>query len=214
MGVVVAILDIVGSRQHADQVQLLTGVGHTIATWASERTGVEAGPTVGDEFQVVWSDPALSRALADVAELRLRLSVPRSDGASPVRVRVGLGSGEIVQAGPGGASAPSQSGTAWWNARAALDRLDEARNGWPTQQWWIVGDAVDAVTRSLLVCMDTLEAGFDDKDRRCALGLVAGRSAKELAEDLGVTESTMSSRLHGHGVYGWWRTWQLLGARG
>lgn len=163
---------------------------------------VPAGATVGDELQAAWGVSRLSRVLHDLAVLRLRLAVPVDDGPA-VDVRIGIGMGDVIATGGTGASAAAQSGSAWWNAREAIEAISESRNGWPDQRWWAMGDDVGPTTMSLLLAIDTVMNGFDAKDRWCALQLVEGRSARELASDLGVTDSTISSRLHGHGIYGW-----------
>lgn len=213
---VALVLDIVGSRRHDDQRGLLAGTAERVATrLVAEGSAVSAGPTVGDELQVLYDDARLADVVRQLAVLRLSLQVD-SPVARPVELRTGIGVGEVLAPdGPAtGAAAAGQSGSAWWAARDALDAVSARRQGWPMLGWWVAGedDRGLATLRAVLVALDTIANGFDEVDRWCALGLLEGRTAGELAEGQGVTASTMSSRLHGHGVYGWTRTLETLGA--
>ena len=202
--VAATILDVVGSRTHEDQSGLLRGVaGRVDEVLVREGTAGSAGPSVGDELQALHED--VGAAVLDLARLRLSLQVD-PPGGRPVEVRAGIGVGEVV--GDGDATAPAQSGTAWWAARDALRRAAERRNGWPPTRWWVVGAGPGVC--AALVALDTLFARFDDDDRRAALGLLRGATASAIAAELGVTPSTLSSRLHGHGVYGLVRTLEVL----
>ena len=203
---VATVLDVVGSREHPDQAALLRGVADRVRGLLVEQGAARsAGASVGDELQALHDRPG--DAVWDLARLRLSLLVdPPSD--RPVELRAGLGIGEVIGGTQDGATAPGQSGTAWWRAREALDRASRQRNGWPPTRWWAVGGEV-ALTATL-VALDTMLARLDGDDRRAALALLDGRTAADVADELGVVPSTLSSRLHGHGVYGLVRTLQLL----
>lgn len=203
-GSVATILDVVASRSHEDQPALLRSVADRVSVvLVEEGAARSAGPSVGDELQALHDD--VGAAVRDVARLRLSLLVD-PPVSRPVEVRAGFGVGEVT--GALDATAPAQSGTAWWGARAALDRATERRNAWPPTRWWAVG-AGPGVT-AVLVALDTLLARFDDDDRRAALALLGGATASAIASELGVTPSTLSSRLHTHGVYGVVRTLGVL----
>lgn len=204
---VAVVLDVVESRAHEDQSMLLAGVAARVErVMLREGTAGSAGPSVGDEVQALYRGAdGVGRAVHDVARLRLSLLVD-PPVARPVDVRAGIGVGEVT--GPGEAAAPGQSGSAWWRARAALDRASTQRNGWPTTRWWAEG--AGAPLTAMLVALDTLLGGFDDDDRRAALGLLAGRTAASIADELGVVPSTLSARLHRHGVYGLVRAIETL----
>lgn len=206
--VVASVIDVVDSRGHRDQAALLRGVADRAQqVLVDEGAAVSAGASVGDEFQALHSH--VGDAVLDLARLRLSLLVA-PPVARPVEVRVGIGVGEVI--GDGHAAAPSQSGTAWWRAREALDRAATQRNGWPPTRWSAVGG--DEALPACLVALDTLLARLDDDDRRAALALLDGTTARAVADDLGVAPSTLSARLHGHGVYGVVRTLELLAERG
>lgn len=198
--------DVVGSRQASDQRQLLQGVAARLAMLrhAARRPGM----TVGDEFQAVYLRPA--RAIADLARLRMSLLVdPPAD--APVRLRVGFGVGAVAADAADPADAPAQAGPGWWHARAALDWVGRPRRAWPELAWWIDGEGGDlGALRAALIALDALSAGFDDTDRRLALGLLDGATASGMAGDIGLARQSVDARLHHHGVYGWVRALEGL----
>lgn len=216
------ILDVVDSRSHADQARLLRGVAAvTTRVLAEEGAARSAGPTTGDELQALYDDHRLGEAVRDIARLRLQLHLD-PPGQRVVALRAGLGHGEVTDTSE--AAAPGQSGTAWWAARDALDHAARSPRAWPDVSWWYnAGSDVEAsdtaaaatgpghaAVRATLVALDTLWGRFDDTDLVCARGLLDGVAANDLAEQLGVSRSTLSQRLHDHGVYGWVRTVQTL----
>jgi hypothetical protein len=201
---VLAIGDVVGSRQLDDQRRLLEGLARAVADLADVTS---AAPTTGDEFQAVYED--LPTAIGSLAALRLRLlDDPPAD--RPVEIRLGIGVGEVVGGTPADAGAPGQSGPGWWHARAALDHLAAPRRAWPTVRWWVAGEGDLAPYRATLVALDTIAAGFDATDVSLARGLLAGRTARQLADAHGITPQSVAGRLHDHGVYGWVRTIETL----
>lgn len=195
-------MDVVDSRAVPDQEALLREVAARVErVLVAGGAADSAGATVGDELQALYVEtPHVGRVGQDLARLRLSLLVePPSTG--PVELRAGIGLGHTT--GGGGATAPAQSGTAWWRAREALDQAARRRNGWPRLRWWAEGG--DASLAAALIALDTLMENFDEVDRRAALGLLDGRTAAALADELGVVPSTLSARLHTHGVYGFVR---------
>ena len=199
------IIDIVASREHPQQRALLRGVADAVtAVTVDAGAARSAGPTTGDELQLLYDDGRLGAVVRDLARLRLQLHLaPPSD--RPVAIRAGIGEGEVTD--PDDVAAPAPSGSAWWAAREALDWASANRRGWPTVAWWFAGPGA-ATVRAGLLGLDTVWARFDDTDRRCAQGLLDGMAAADLAAELGVQRSTLSERLHTHGVYGWVRTLQ------
>jgi hypothetical protein len=202
--VVLAIGDVVGSRQVRDQQRLFAGLARAVHELDDARS---AAPTIGDEFQAIYDD--LPAAIRSMAALRLRLlDEPPAD--TPVELRIGLGVGEIIGSTPSQAGAPGQSGPGWWHARAALDQLRIRRRAWPTVRWWVEGDAELAAVRATLVALDTIASRFDATDVSLARGLLRGETASQLASTLGITPQSAGGRLHDHGVYGWIRTIETL----
>lgn len=204
---VAVVLDVVDSRRHPDQSALLRGVAEHADRWlVGEGHARSSAPSVGDELQALYAAPSLlGEAVRDLARLRLSLLVePPSD--RPVELRAGIGVGEVI--GEGDAAAPAQSGSAWWAAREALEEAARRRNGWPPTRWWVRG--AGPATNATLLALDTIAAGFDRDDERAAFALLCGSSAAAIATSLGVVPSTVSSRLHGHGIYGFVRTLEVL----
>lgn len=207
-----AILDVVESRGHVDQQRLLDGVARAAEHWLVEVGAARSsGPTVGDEVQALYDDAATGLCMRDVARLRLALRVD-PPSTRPVDLRAGFGVGE-VGSHEVDADAPAQSGPAWWAARDALEHVTRRRNGWPVLGWWYDGPDAAAV-RAALIGLESLWNGFDGVDLRAAAGLLDGRTAATLADELGLSPSTLSERLHGHGVYGWVRGLETLQAAG
>lgn len=212
---VAVVLDVVGSRARPDPTVLLAGVARrSEQVLVAEGSAVSAGATVGDEVQALYRD--VGAAVLDVARLRLSLLLepPAGSGpAGPVELRAGFGVGQLDTASSEpDATAPGQSGTAWWHARSAIEVVDRPRNAWPLRRWWVEGDDDVRALQATLLALDTLLAGFDDADRTAAVALLDGAAAGDVATRLGVTASTVSARLHGHGVYGVVRTLQTLAA--
>lgn len=206
------ILDVVESRSHADQQRLLRGVATAAEHWLVEVGAAgSTGPTVGDEVQALYEDADAGRCIRDVARLRLALRLdPPSIRAVDLRAGFGVGgvSSDEVEA-----DAPGQSGPAWWAARAALEHAMRRRNGWPVLRWWYDGPSASSV-QAALIGLESLWNGFDGVDLRAAAGLLDGRTAAALADEFGLSPSTLSERLHGHGVYGWVRALETLQAAG
>lgn len=207
------VLDVVGSRSYENQRELLGYVAHVVEEClVIDGRATSAAQSIGDELQAIYTQQSMGHVLTDVARLRLSLVHDgRSAVGRPVQIRCGLGGGSMGDA-EAGAGAPGQSGSAWWNARRAIEHVDRRRKGWPQLRWWYVAEA-DAEASSIqasLVAMDTFFGQFDDKDVFAAARLLDGASAAEVAGLLDVGPSAMSRRLHGHCVYGLLRTLEVL----
>lgn len=181
------LVDVVESRS-ADR-----GALHTAVLAAVEATNVAVAgthplhPTVGDELQGVY--PTLGAALAASYSLRLELA-PRWD------VRFGIGGGEvlIVDAARG-----IQDGSAWWNAREAIDWVKEhsqrkghesartaIRDGRPTAT-----PSADAVSRLVDAHLARLRDGAIGTLR----GMLKGLDNAAIAAAEGISESANSQRV-------------------
>ncbi len=198
--------DVIGSRRLADQAALQRGLADALE--AVERRYPALQPfriTVGDEFQGLHAD--LPAALGATLLLRLLL-----DGTIPVRCGLGLGAWTLhdPERAPFG-----QSGTAWWNAREALDALAalENRRGWPrsTRTRYAAEDAVDAARwNAYLLCRDHALARMDARDRRIALGLFRGETQESIAEALAISQPSVSRRQMENGPAVLFRAQELL----
>jgi len=208
------VLDVVASRTHSDQRRLLGGVEARVQqVLVQEGAAVSAAATTGDELQALYAADDTGEAVRDLVRLRLLLRAA-PPGERAVDLRAGIGVGEVVADAPDDAGAPGQSGSAWWHARDALQEAGRRRNGWPDRRMWLASDRPDAaVWNTALIGLDVLLAGFDETDVVATLGLLDGATAAQVAEDLRLAPSSLSERLHRHGVYGVVRAVEVLADR-
>lgn len=186
----VFVADVVDSRSHGDQAALIGQLTDTLR-WVNERTD-PAQPlamTVGDEFQGAY--PALGAALDAALFTRLRLG-GRCD------VRFGIGWGEISSFDPDRAPM-AQSGSAWWAAREAIDRVAAtgSKRQWPRSVRTLVAgveEPLAGVLNAFLLCRDALLGKMDDKDLRITLGLFLGERQADIARELEITQPSVARR--------------------
>lgn len=176
------------SRAHA-QVQLL----EALDTVNEQIASVQAlEPTIGDEFQGVYHDPFQ----AVRASLRIRLALEH-----PMDARMGLGWGElhIVGASRYGLT---QDGSAWWEARSAIDVVKEQEQRTPGVRTRIhqaadsgKGDPMIATLNAYLLSRDDVVSRFTARQRRIVAHLVAGRTQQQAAQNEGISASAVSQGL-------------------
>lgn len=161
--------------------------------------------TVGDELQGVYG--RLDEALRAALLLRLYLS-PHHD------LRVGIGWGEVLPTAPDRVPL-AQTGAGWWLAREAIEEVARLvkTHGWPrTLRTRIRGveEPVGSALNAVVILQDHLLAGMDAKDARIALGLFRGERQREMADELGISQSEVSRRqlengpaslLRAHGMF-------------
>lgn len=198
--------DVVESRNASSQEELLTDL-HEAHRWLNSRLkAVEPmTTTVGDEFQGVFR--SIREALEAAVLLRLHL-LGRYD------LRFGLGWGAVTTIAP--EKAPlAQSGEGWWRAREAIEEAADlaGKRGWPrTVRMRARGlpEPVQGAVLAFLLCQDHLLGTMDDKDARITLGLFEGRLQAELAEELGIAQSSISRRQSENGPSTIYRAHQQL----
>jgi hypothetical protein len=192
----VLVADVIASRAHRDQSALIGAVTGTL-DWVNQQ--VEAvqplAITVGDAFQGAYRD--LAAALDAALLTRLRLTT-RYD------VRFGLGWGEISAFDPERAPM-AQSGSAWWAAREAIDRVVEVANKqqWPRSVRTLVAgvpEPLGGALNAFLLCRDALLGRMDDKDLRITLGLFLGERQADIAAELDITQPSVARRQMGKGA--------------
>lgn len=181
------LVDVVGSRTadrealHADVLASVTVVNAGIRATDPLRT------TVGDELQGLY--PTLGAALAASYRLRLELA-PRWD------VRFGIGGGEVRVVDD---ERGIQDGSAWWNAREAIDWVKEhaERKGHESARTAIRDDrpaatpAADALARLVDAHLAKLREGAV----RTLRGMLQGLDNAEIARAEKITESANSQRV-------------------
>lgn len=180
------LVDIVGSRGLADRQAAQGRVEAVFARIHELRPFREpARATTGDELQAVSGDLAHALWASGLARLRLH---------DDPGVRLGLGAGEFARVDTRDGSVPD--GSAWWNARAAIDRAHALgqRRSTGFVRCWYVGPHPEGTT-SYLLLRDDAVARMTDEERSLAAGRLEGRSQEQLAEEAGVTQSAVSQRL-------------------
>lgn len=200
--------DVIGSRKFASAVgrrRLQKAIREVLDRVGGDRKAVQAlEPTIGDEFQGVF----LSLADASRATLLIRLELLASVGADS---RYGLGRGEFTVLDDSRAPV-SQDGPGWWAARAAIERAKSEGASSRTafvrtrMQTWRPDAAppscdVDATVNAFLTCRDSIVQRMSDRGRRLLLGLMRGRSQRELAAAEGITQSAVSQALAASDAY-------------
>lgn len=215
---VAVIIDLVGSRRHADRVwvhrSLVTALEETNRLVSFDQP---LAPTLGDESQGRFL--ALDDALR--ATLLLRLLLP--DGMD---CRAGIGIGTIEDLGVG-AYGPIQDGPAWWAARDAIVEAKSREVGrTPTLRTWygitdragfpVADHPPPALVNAFLLTRDEVVSQMSQRSRRLLLGLMQGRSQSEMASAEGITQSAVSQSLRRSGaasvvsshdeLTSWWRS--------
>lgn len=188
--VIAIIADIVGSRELADRTAAQEALEATFARVNGIISLEEPfAPTVGDEFQAVAADTTT----AIVATLVARLVFPGG-----LDCRFGLGAGEsqrIASAAPDAL----RNGSAWWRAREAIDTAHRHMDvGRTTVRTWYAGEG-DGIVNAHLVMRDHVIGRMKQVDRDLTLGQLLGRTQKELAREVGITQSAVSQRMERSG---------------
>jgi hypothetical protein len=194
---VAVIADLIGSRKLPDRA-----LSQRQLTEAAQRVNKLVVPlqpiaaTVGDEFQALYADAAS----AFEATLLLRLWLPEG-----VDTRFGIGAGayRTISTEPH----DIQDGSAWWSAREAIDaaKAKQDRRNPALRSWFVVdADHVGAfpdqqTACAYLISRDYIVGKMRPSTRAMLRGSLAGRTQTELAEELGITQGTVSSAMRKSG---------------
>lgn len=192
--IVALIVDIVGSRQVEDRVGAQRSVREAFEQAHNARPMRRAlWPTVGDEFQAIFSN--LGDAL--LATAFVRLALPEG-----VDCRFGLGRGETADIDEK-ESGTIQDGSAWWNAREAIEETHRREHGSePYLRSWFVSDNAEeagALINAYLLLRDEKISSMRARERRLTAGILLGRSQSELARQEKITQSAVSQSLRRSG---------------
>ncbi|MGP7961521.1 SatD family protein [Sanguibacter sp. A247] len=184
------IVDIVGSRDLPDRTRAQRDVLDAFAR-AAERIPL-AEPlhaTVGDEFQAVADDLVALVWTTGV----VRLLLPEG-----LDVRCGIGRGEILPVASPSDGAAIQDGSAWWNARDAIDeahRLADGQAPW-ARTWFLGGDDADvALLGAQLLVRDRIIDSMTTTQRSYAGDIALGATQAETAARHEVTQPAVSQSL-------------------
>lgn len=198
IGVTAVIVDIVRSRQLSDRRATQHRIAASFAAINDETEPIDPlAATIGDEFQASYPD--VDAAL--YATLLIRLAMPEETDC-----RVGIGRGEVRAVGTGIAGA-LQDGPGWWRARAAIETAHAQEDSTvPLARSWYReddGEADSLMQRAInayLLARDQVVGSMSARDRRLCLGVLRGRSQKELAAEAGVSQSAVSQALRRSGA--------------
>ena len=185
---VAVIGDLVASRDATSRAAAQEALVAALRTAAEIAHHQQApAPTIGDEFQSTHD----SVADALLTALVVRLALPEEMDA---RVGIGRGTIEVVGRSEYGLT---QDGPAWWNARDAIgevERRDARQTGLRT--WVHEGGTVNAY----VMARDHVVSGFDGRQRRLVLGMLQGRTQREIAQSEGISASAVSQSLRRSGA--------------
>lgn len=207
------IADIVGSRTLTDRAD-----AQRIFEAALERASEGLAllqvpyPTVGDEFQAV----AYTLEDALLLTLRAQLLLPPQ-----LQLRFGIGAGRIEEfasgvhrqapaRGRGAESAALQDGSAWWAARAAINRahdVQDASNPF-IRTWFMVHASVESEFSShcqtcinaMLSLRDHSILKLSARHRRITASLLLGKTQVEIARVEKLSQQAISDFARGTGA--------------
>ena len=207
------IADIVGSRTLTNRADAQR-IFEAALERASEGLALLQAPypTVGDEFQAV----AYTLEDALLLTLRAQLLLP-----SQLQLRFGIGAGRIEEfasgvhrqvpaRGRGAESAALQDGSAWWAARAAINRahdVQDASNPF-IRTWFMAHASVESEFSSH--CQTCINAMLSRRDhsilklsarhRRITASLLLGKTQVEIARAEKLSQQAISDFARGTGA--------------
>ena len=207
------IADIVGSRTLTNRADA-QGIFEAALERASEGLALLQAPypTVGDEFQAV----AYTLEDALLLTLRAQLLLP-----SQLQLRFGIGAGRIEEfasgvhrqvpaRGRGAESAALQDGSAWWAARAAINRahdVQDASNPF-IRTWFMAHASVESEFSShcqtcinaMLSLRDHSILKLSARHRRITASLLLGKTQVEIARVEKLSQQAISDFARGTGA--------------
>ena len=207
------IADIVGSRTLTDRADVQR-IFEAALEQASEGLALLQAPypTVGDEFQAV----AYTLEDALLLTLRAQLLLP-----SQLQLRFGIGAGRIEEFASGvhrqapargrdAESAALQDGSAWWAARAAINRahdVQDASNPF-IRTWFMAHASVESEFSShcqtcinaMLSLRDHSILKLSARHRRITASLLLGKTQVEIARAEKLSQQAISDFARGTGA--------------
>lgn len=187
------IADIVGSRDLTDRPAAQQAITAAFRAAEDDIPALRsAWATVGDEFQLI------AATWQDALRITLRVQVLLPEG---LRLRFGVGSGQIHTIDEGN-TGPIQDGTAWLNARRAIDdvaqaqeRRDEMLTGFHSAE-----PALDTAVGAQLVLRDHIIDRMKTRERRIFAALLTGATQQEAARSEKISQAAVSQALHRSGA--------------
>lgn len=186
------IADIVGSRGLTDRPAAQEAITAAFST-AQDHVPVlhPAWATVGDEFQLIvatWQD-------ALRITLRVQLLLPEG-----LRLRFGIGLGRISTIDEG-AAGPIQDGTAWLNARRAIEDIAQAqqRHDELLTGFHSANPETNTALGTHLLLRDHIVARLKARERRLCAALLTGATQQQAARAEKISQAAVSQALHRSG---------------
>ena len=207
------IADIVGSRTLTNRADAQR-IFEAALERASEGLALLQAPypTVGDEFQAV----AYTLEDALLLTLRAQLLLP-----SQLQLRFGIGAGRIEEfasgvhrqvpaRGRGAESAALQDGSAWWAARAAINRAHDVQDSSnPFIRTWFMAHAsvesefsshCQTCINAMLSLRDHSILKLSARHRRITVSLLLGKTQVEIARAEKLSQQAISDFARGTGA--------------
>lgn len=187
------IADIVGSRTLTDRAEAQYAI---LRAFDQAQYDVPAlhpvWATVGDEFQAVTTTWQQALRLT----LRVHALLPKG-----LRLRFGIGAGQITTIQQG-AAGPIQDGTAWLNARQAIEQIegdqqhrDELLTGFHSAT-----PQLNTLVASHLVLRDHIVGRMKLRERRVFAAVLTGATQQEAARAEKISQAAVSQILHRSGA--------------
>lgn len=187
------IADIVGSRDLTDRAAAQHDILETFEQAEAAIPVVRSvWATVGDEFQLIvhtWQD-------ALRVTLRVQALLPEG-----LRLRFGIGVGQIntIEEGQTG---PIQDGTAWLNARDAIEIIEQHQQQRDAALTGFLSDDTDLTTAvgAQLLLRDHIVARMKARERRLFAALLTGATQQGAAREERISQAAVSQALHRSGA--------------
>jgi len=187
------IADIVGSRELTDRAAAQRAINETFEqAEASVPPLRSAWATVGDEFQLI------THSWQDALRVTLRVQALLPDD---LRLRFGIGLGRIntVEEGEAG---PIQDGTAWLNARQAIEAVEQHQQQRDAALTGFHADDAEltAAVGAQLLLRDHIVARMKARERRLLAALLTGATQQVAAREEKISQAAVSQALHRSGA--------------
>lgn len=187
------IADIVGSRNLTDRKAAQRAILEAFERADSSVPALRsAWATVGDEFQLI------ATTWQDALRITVRVQALLPDD---LRLRFGVGVGQIRTVGEGEVG-PIQDGTAWLNARQAIETIEEhqQRRDEVLTGFLSADPELTAALTTQLVLRDHIVARMKARERRLFAALLTGATQQEAASAERISQAAVSQALHRSGA--------------
>lgn len=183
------IADIVGSRQLSDRAAAQRTILESFQKADDDVPALRpAWATVGDEFQLV------AGTWQDALRITLRVHILLPEG---LRLRFGVGVGQINTIHDS-AAGPIQDGTAWLNARAAIESIEASQQRRDDMLTGFIADdpGLTTAVAGQLTLRDHILDRMKARERRLFGALLFGATQQEAATAEKISQAAVSQALY------------------